>query len=300
MTVKDNEWSWPSSLLNAWTQATADFWATASQEWSAGFPGLSGNFGPAAGDAQSRTQEQWQAALKMWQTISSSFSSPEATEALLKGMQTWPEISSKLIRTIWEGYSHLHQHWLRKLGRLGETTEAYKFENLDQEIFKTWQELYQKEIQPYLQAPQLGLTRFYQERANDAVDKFHLYQAAVGEFIHMLHLPMEKSVRVVYEKIEELAKEGQLSEDFKEYYNIWIKVLEGHYMTLFKSPDYLQCLAQTLNAANEFKMARHRLLIDMLQPLPLPTNREMDELYKELYLLKKRVRELEQNTGEKG
>jgi len=47
-------------------------------------------------------------------------------------------------------------------------------------------------------------------------------------------------------------------------------------------------------------MARHRMLTDMLQSLPLPTNKEMDELYKELYLLKKRVRELEKSSGEKG
>ena len=36
--------------------------------------------------------------------------------------------------------------------------------------------------------------------------------------------------------------------------------------------------------------------MDMLQNLPIPTNKEMDELYKDLYILKKRVKELERKV----
>jgi polyhydroxyalkanoate synthesis regulator phasin len=73
---------------------------------------------------------------------------------------------------------------------------------------------------------------------------------------------------------------------------MWIKVLEGHYMTLFKSPDYLDSLVRTLGTAQDYKMAQHQMLADILQVLPIPTNKDMDELYKEIYLLKKKVKEL--------
>jgi len=36
-----------------------------------------------------------------------------------------------------------------------------------------------------------------------------------------------------------------------------------------------------------------------MQSLPIPTNKDMDELSKELYLLKKKVRELEKKLEEK-
>jgi hypothetical protein len=43
----------------------------------------------------------------------------------------------------------------------------------------------------------------------------------------------------------------------------------------------------------DFILARNETLLDFLKLLPIPTNKEMDELYKEFHLLKKRVKELE-------
>jgi class III poly(R)-hydroxyalkanoic acid synthase PhaE subunit len=182
--------------------------------------------------------------------------------------------------------------WLKGIGKLGEEAKAYSFEGLEADTFKGWAEFYEKEIQPFLKAPPLGLTRFNQERANEAIDKFNQFQVAMAEFLHLLGLPMEKSLRVVQEKIEEQAKEGKLSENFKDYYNMWIKILEGYYMTLFKSPEYIRVLGRTVNVTEEYKAAREKVLADMLQFLPVVTNRDMDELYKEFYELKKKVKEL--------
>jgi len=224
---------------------------------------------------------------------------PDMMESLLKGAGATPEITTKMLRVVWGGYFNLYQLWLKKLGKIGETTEAYKFENLDQEVFKNWVELYEKEVQPYFHMPQVGLMRFYQERMNLVMDKFNLYRAAMSEFLHLIYVPLEKSVHVMQEKFDELSKEGQLSENFKDYYNMWIKILEGHYMTLFKSPEYLQTLSRTLSTVAEFKTAQHEMLVDAMKSLPIPTNKDMDDLYKEFYLLKKKVKELEKKLEEK-
>jgi len=95
------------------------------------------------------------------------------------------------------------------------------------------------------------------------------------------------------EKIGELTKEGKLPENPKEYYLMWLKTLEGHYMTLFKSREYTRILSNTLNIMEEFLMARQIMLQDIIQTLPVPSNKDMDDLYKELYLLKKKVKEIE-------
>jgi polyhydroxyalkanoate synthase subunit PhaE len=124
------------------------------------------------------------------------------------------------------------------------------------------------------------------------MDRFSQFQLTIAEFIHVLNLPVEKSLRVMQEKLEESAKEGKLSENFKDYYNMWIKILEGHYMTLFQSPEYVQMLGKTMGAVEEWKAAREKVLVDILQFLPVPTKKDMDELYKELYELKKTVKEM--------
>jgi polyhydroxyalkanoate synthesis regulator phasin len=68
-------------------------------------------------------------------------------------------------------------------------------------------------------------------------------------------------------------------------------------MTLFKSPEYSQTLGKTLNAMGEYTVARKKILEDVLQMLPVPTHSEVDELYKEIYLLKKRLKKLEKKSG---
>jgi polyhydroxyalkanoate synthesis regulator phasin len=64
-------------------------------------------------------------------------------------------------------------------------------------------------------------------------------------------------------------------------------------MTLFQSPEYIRTLNKTLDTMSEFSKAKKEILQDFLNMLPVPTHKEMDELYKEIYLLKKRIKELE-------
>jgi hypothetical protein len=51
----------------------------------------------------------------------------------------------------------------------------------------------------------------------------------------------------------------------------------------------------TLGAFENFVAAKNEILQDFLQALPVPTDKDMDELYQEIYLLKKRLREHEKN-----
>jgi polyhydroxyalkanoate synthesis regulator phasin len=115
----------------------------------------------------------------------------------------------------------------------------------------------------------------------------------MAEFAHLLFIPVEKSFRVVQEKMAELAEAGKLPTDSKHYYQMWIKVLEGHYMTLFQSPEYTQTMARTLDALNQFLAARQDVFEDLLKMLPVPTHRDMDQVTREIYHLKRRVRQLE-------
>jgi hypothetical protein len=132
------------------------------------------------------------------------------------------------------------------------------------------------------------------------VARFGQYQAAMAEFMNLLYLPLKKSLRVMEEKLEEIALEGELSEDFKEYYRMWLRILEGEYMTLFKSPQYHCTLSYTLNALEDFTTAKQELLADTLKVLALPSHQEMDEIYQEIYLLKKRVKDLERKLAKPG
>ena len=286
----------PEFLLGAWMKTATDYWGSMTKMWQSTLATHQKSTSSQE-RAKPRSQKLWDASLNMLQTMVSAYSTPETLDAAAKGIHTLPEIVLRMAKTGWEGYFQLQQQWLEKAGRIGDKTEAYNFENLDQETFKTWLDIYQKDISQFLHIPPLGLTRVYQERINRAVDKFSLFQVEAAEFLYLLYLPMERSLQVMVEKFQELSREGELSENFKDHYNMWIKILEGHYMTLFKSPDYTRALSRALNSAEDFISARQELLADALKTLNIATEKDMDELYKELYLLKKKVKALEKKMA---
>ncbi len=231
--------------------------------------------------------------IKTWGTLSSAMSEPSAASALASGFATLPDIMTKFFQTGMSGFLKIHEQTTDKLKDLGKRTEAYRFENLDQDSIKVWSDFYDKEIRQYLKVPQLGLVRVYQERFYQTIDKFNVFSTTFTEFMHVLMLPMEKSFMVLHDKIEEQIREGKTPEDPHEYYRLWVKILEGHYMTLFKTSEYTKTLNETLSSYEDYLSARNQIVTDALQSLPIPTNKDLDELYDELYHLKKRVKDLE-------
>jgi polyhydroxyalkanoate synthase subunit PhaE len=293
----------PETQFSAWMKAMTEFWTSSANAWLDAAKAAQSS-GPAEKSGSAQTQESLRSALGMWQMLAAILTAPPTLEGFNKTLDSLPEITLRMTRTGWDGYFYLQQRWLEKVGRIGEQSLAYQFENLDQNTFKVWTEMYRENFHQLLRVPQLGLTRFYQEKAGRAADEFNLYQGALAEFLYVLFVPIEKSLQVLLAELEKTGKEEQLSGEFKTYYNMWIKILEGHYMTLFKSPEYAQVLSRFITALSNFKLARQDVFEDMLSSLPIPTNKEMDELYKDLYLLKKKVndlaRKVEQSTPTAG
>jgi hypothetical protein len=68
-------------------------------------------------------------------------------------------------------------------------------------------------------------------------------------------------------------------------------------MTLFQSAEFIRTLTHTLNALEDFALAKQELQSEAMAALGLPTRREMDDLYREIYLLKKSMKGLAQKIG---
>lgn len=233
---------------------------------------------------------------KTWGTLSSVMSEPAAASALASGSMSLPDIVSKFFQASFTSFLNSQAHISEKLSQMGKNSQAVNIENFDRESLKAWSDFYEKDLKRYLRIPQLGLVRTYQERFNHTIDRFAIFSAAFGEFLQILLLPMEKAFKTLHEKIEEHARTDSLPDDPRAYYQLWIKVLEGHYMSLYKTKRYTAKLAETLKAYEEFVSARNQVFTDALQSLPIPTNKDLDELYSELYQVKKRLRELERSV----
>lgn len=284
----NGEWS----AMGGWMKSAMDLWFSAANAWSGQDSSRACSDSTTGVDFKTRFQEAWQKPFEAFQTLFSTFGDTEGFDSFTKGIGAVPDLMMKMLRSGYDSYSQLHRQWLEKIATSCESGESFSFANLDEDMLKAWMEFYQKEIQPILNVPQLGLNRFYQEKMYQAIDKYSMYQVALSEFLRMLSLPIEESRCVMLKEIERLGEEGKLSENFKDYYLMWIKALESRYSTMFRSSTYLESLERMLSTLGDFKMAQRKILEDALQRLPIPTNKDMDELYKELYLLKKKVQQL--------
>lgn len=292
MSDDSKSFSGPHNLLSLWLQTASQFWGTMLQSWSGGktsdAPAPEGE-----SPVKSRSQESLQAVLKTWQTLSSVAADQGAMEAFSHLTHTTPEILQRMVRASWQGWFHLQQQWLERAGRIGQSTQAYSFDRIEEESFKAWTEIYEKEFRQFLHIPQLGLTRVYQEKYYQALDHFNRFQAAFAEYLHVFYLPMDKAFKVLQDEVATMAEEGKLPDDFNTYYRQWIKILEGHYMTLFKSAEYVGVMGKALDTLEEFLQARNSIIQDVLKAMAVPTQSDMDDLYKEIYQLKKKIRKME-------
>lgn len=282
----------PGAQFSEWLNSANESWGTMGKIWQDFL-----QTGPASAahgkSDKDDSQKKWQSAFNMWRLFVLGMSEPAFADTFLKGSTAMPDALLKIFGAGLTGFLQFYQQWQEKAGRVGKTTKAYSFDHLDKEIFTAWKEVYEQEIRQFLKIPQFGLLRGYQGRILDGFDEFNIFQSSMVEFIHLLSLPIEKSFNVLRQQLEELNKNGKYPSDPHDVYRIWIKILEGHFMTLFKSPEYGESLASTLKDMGVFISAKDNLLQDVLQSLPIPTNKDMDELYKDFYLLKKKVKELD-------
>jgi class III poly(R)-hydroxyalkanoic acid synthase PhaE subunit len=240
-----------------------------------------------------RLDESLQATARMWQTTIEAMGEPSALDNLQKAAGMMPNLSFDFTQLCLQGIAKLQGQAGEWITKRGAALTSADIQELDRELIKNLTETYEKELSRYLKVPQIGLNRLYQERMLHAVDKQHTLQLMLSEFLHTLYLPIEKSLNSLQQKMAEMAEAGPLDEKSKTYYKLWIKLLEGHYMELFKQPEYAEVLCKTISALNEFVGARQTVVNDLLKQINIPSNLDLDELSKEIYLLKKRVRILE-------
>jgi poly[(R)-3-hydroxyalkanoate] polymerase subunit PhaE len=287
----------PGIFFGDWIKTSMAFWESMVSMWPNIHAAGSHTRDSKREGKTSRFQTSWESTQKTWQAWSRIVSEPETMETIFNDTGELPEIFLKIAQTCVSSFVRLQQQWLEKAGRVQDSTKSFRFENIGEDAVKIWTQLYETELRKIFNMPQIGLTRFYQEKMNQTIDKYNIFQTRVTAFLQILSLPVEKSFQVMQEKLTELADEGLLPEGSKAYYQMWIKILEGHYMTLFQSVEYTEILNQTLYAMSEFSEAKKELLQStLLYMLPVPTQKEMDELYKEIYLLKKRIKALEKRS----
>jgi polyhydroxyalkanoate synthase subunit PhaE len=287
----------PNTMFQQWMKSMTDAWSgVLTPHQPTPDPAPTRENSPADKGAGNPSMD---AALRLMKASTSVFSDTRAWPGMFSGLQSLPHVFMNMAQPMIENMSQMHRQWFEKMEAIGKLPDSFDPGHLEKESLNIFNRLYDAEFKKFLNIPQLGPARQYQEKVNRYIDRLTMLQTAVAEFLHHLYAPMEKAFTAFQKKIADLAEARQLPGDAKAYYQLWLKTLEGQYMITLRTPEYLGALSKTLMAAAEHARARKDLLNDVMHNLSLPAPGDIDSLYQDLYALKKRLKAVENHLGDR-
>jgi class III poly(R)-hydroxyalkanoic acid synthase PhaE subunit len=170
--------------------------------------------------------------------------------------------------------------------------EKSSFEST-REFFDIWLKNYEATYGRLMDMPALGPAR---EKSEKLMKEFsigvNLYAAGMDSNINFQSVFMEAMRRMREKTATQM--EGEISpEKYKEFYKIWVETYSETFKEFLKSGHFASDMGKFMSYFMEFqKYNREMLEENYLKPMNLPTKADIDEINKELYSLKKTVKEL--------
>lgn len=160
------------------------------------------------------------------------------------------------------------------------------------DFMRTWQEAYNQSYGKVLRIPAFGLSRESTEGISAGLDSYMQFLAASNKFSAALYQVGQEVMNQLMTEMGELAEKGEAPATFREFYQHWWQTNEKAYFDLFKTESFSKMLGETVDAWVKFKKSYDDLLSDFISNnLPVPTEKEMDALYKTVYEMRKKLKE---------
>jgi len=138
------------------------------------------------------------------------------------------------------------------------------------------------------------------EMMNELAQEFAHYQMKNAQMQYMMYTTGLKAMEEVADNIYNKLHKGEDMNNFMKVYQEWLNTNDKHFVNLFSTAEYSKMQAE-LNTLG-MKMKRHMdmQMEKMLNNVPVATRSEMDELYKVIHELRKRINTLEKQIDTDG
>jgi class III poly(R)-hydroxyalkanoic acid synthase PhaE subunit len=283
-------------LFGAWLETSRQFWQSTGVDSGKKNNGHNFAFPFTATeeevDDRCKAYRTWETAVNSYLSFVKLIITPQSRQGLFKGFSTYMEAVIEAAGDSLENFTEFQSQLIKSCATVGECVKLSNFNDLNHASFEAFRELYRSEFQKYFNIPKIGLPREFHEQLSSLVDKSYLYYSHLVELIYLFSVPLEKTNRVMQQKIKYMLEKGEFPEDYKEAYTEWIKILEGHYMEMLKSPEYTHVLNDFIGSLAAYKNVRNEVINSSLKDLQIPTNKEMDAVYSDIYQMKKKIRQL--------
>jgi class III poly(R)-hydroxyalkanoic acid synthase PhaE subunit len=165
-------------------------------------------------------------------------------------------------------------------------------------IFHDMFEAFDSTIGRVFHVPAVGKDREKIELLLRGFDDLSVYLAKNIEYQNMMYTTGLAAFEKVVASTAEKIKAGEEITKFDDFFDLWLKVNEKTYYALFQTEDFSKMQGELLEASLNVRKHFFKLMELYLYDFPIALRSEMDDLYKTVYELKKKVKHLEKQLGE--
>jgi class III poly(R)-hydroxyalkanoic acid synthase PhaE subunit len=166
------------------------------------------------------------------------------------------------------------------------------------QMFHTLHNAFDSTIGRSFHVPAVGKDREKLELMSRCIDDMSVYAAKNVEYQHTMYLTglaaMEKVMAELAQKIEA----GEHIQKFDDFFDLWIDINEKTYYNLFQTADFSRLKGELLDTGLNARKHYFKLMEIHLFDLPIALRSEMDDLYKTIYELRKKVKKIESQMKE--
>jgi len=161
------------------------------------------------------------------------------------------------------------------------------------EFFDLWLKTYEATYGRLIEMPAMGPMR---EKSEKLMKNFtvsvNLYTTWMESLVNFQSVFTE-AMRRMREKMATGMEEEISQEAYKDFYKLWIETYSETFKEFLKSGHFSSDMGTLMSYYIDFQRNNREMLEEnYLKTLGLPTRTEIDEINREVYLLKKQVKEL--------
>jgi class III poly(R)-hydroxyalkanoic acid synthase PhaE subunit len=160
------------------------------------------------------------------------------------------------------------------------------------DFFNAINEKYDETFAKFFNMMVMGMNREANEEQLQAVGSYIKMLFSAGTLVAMVADASKDSAKALLDHYQKEIKDGKAITTFRDFYNLWYRVTEDIMLELLNTDAFSKAFGDFSDKYSKFLISNNKVLERMLSPLPIPTNKDMDSLYKTVYDLRKDVRDL--------
>ncbi len=155
-----------------------------------------------------------------------------------------------------------------------------------------WKLFYDESFSKYWQMPLTGPTREFSGKLLKGFDAWaNLYHASQNYQLLLADIQVH-SFEALMKKLVAMAEKGEIITDWQDFQRVWTSVADAEFEKAFCQEKNLKVRGQFLNALNQYRIQQQDLQEIWMKTVNIPSRREVDEMHKTIYELRKEVKSL--------